>query len=103
MARLIVALGILFFLGVGVWAYSTGAPLDWGAFTADPWVALGMADLTFGFLLFSVIIGLAEGSVLRAAPWIVALFIVGNLVSAVYLLVNLNRIGSALRRTREGA
>jgi hypothetical protein len=102
-AKIIIIAGVLAFIGLGVWTFSTGAPVDWSAFTADPWVSVGMADLTFGFLLMSVIIGLTERSFLRAAPWIVTLFIVGNLVAAVYLLVNLNKIGPALRRAKEGA
>ena len=103
LAKSIVILGMLAFVGLGAWTFSTGAPVDWAAFTADPWVAVGMADLAFGFLLMAVIIGLTERSILRAAPWIIALFIVGNLVAAVYLLANLNKIGPALRRAKEGA
>ncbi|MBI1180913.1 MAG: DUF1475 domain-containing protein [Alphaproteobacteria bacterium] len=99
--RWVVALAAALFLALAVHTIVGGAPLDWSAFGADPWVALGMADLTLGFVLMSVIIALVERSVLRAAPWIVALFIVGNLVSAIYLLVNLKRIAPMLRRARE--
>jgi hypothetical protein len=102
LAKIIVAIGAVAFLGVTAWSFSTGVPVDWAAFTADPWVALAVADLYLGFVLLAVVIALLERSPVRAALWIIPLFVVGNLVAAVYLLLNLNRIGPALKRAREG-
>lgn len=71
-------------------------PLDWNVFMANPWVFLGMADLILGFVLTSCIITAVEGSLLRAAPWIVGLFIAGNIVTAVFLILRFERIFAKL-------
>ena len=68
-AKIIVAIGALAFLGVTAWSFSTDAPVDWAAFTADPWVALATADLYLGFVLLAVVIALVEPSPVRAALW----------------------------------
>lgn len=69
-----------------------GQAMDWNAFLADPWVSLGMADLVLGFVLTSCIIAAVEGSLLRAIPWIVGVFIAGNVVTAVFLIIRFEKI-----------
>ena len=96
MAKGVVALAALAFIASVVWAFSSGQGFDLSAFYSDPWVAVGTADLFFGFTLMSVIIAWNERSPVRAAIWIVPLFFIGNLVSAAYLLVNANRIAGRL-------
>ena len=99
MARLIIALASIVFIGILVWAFSTGAGFDPDAFTTDPWVATASADLIFGFILLAVVIAWNEPSPVRAALWIVPIFIVGNLVPALYLLLNGRKMVARLRGT----
>jgi len=101
MQKTIIAVAAAAFVVIFGWGASTADGLDWAAFTADPWVAVGMADLTLGFVLMSVVIATVEGSLLRAAPWIVALFIVGNLVSAIYLILHFDRLAAPFAAMKE--
>ena len=96
-SRLIVSLALIAFVACLIWGFMTGAPLDLDAFSADPWVFVGTMDLIFGFVLFAVIIAWTEKSPIKAAPWIVALFILGNVVSAVWLLARFNVVRERLR------
>ena len=101
MARTVIILASLVFIGVLVWAFSTGAGFDLAAFTTDPWVATASADLIFGFILLAVVIAWNEPSPVRAALWIVPIFIVGNLVPALYLLLNGRKMVERLRGSEE--
>lgn len=69
-----------------------GDAMNWSAFLADPWVSLGMADLVLGFILTACIVTAVEGSLLRALPWIIGVFIAGNIVTAVYLIIRFDRV-----------
>jgi len=51
------------------------------------WGVTTLADLGVGLLFIAVWIALLERSSLRAAPWIVAIFLLGNFTTLVYLLV----------------
>ncbi len=77
----------LCFVALVVWAIITGdftATLE--AVGRDPWLIVALADLYFGFTLFSVLIVWRERH-WRAAPWILALMLLGNGVAAIWLLV----------------
>ena len=100
MSKLVVAAATIAFLAAVGWAFSTGQGLDLAAFSADPWVVVMGADLYLGFVLFAVIIVWNENSLIRAIVWIVPLLIIGNLVSALYLLLNATKIIERLRAAR---
>ena len=82
---------------------SEGGALSLAAFFADPWVAVGIADLLLGFVLMSVVMATVEGSFMRAAPWIVGTFIAGNLVPAVYLILHYGRLSAPFAAMKDDA
>ena len=100
MSKIIIAVVTIAFAVFTLWTFIEFPPIDGAAFYTDPWVALGMADLATGFILMAVIFALVEGSIVRAAPWIIAIFFLGNLVSGIFLLVRFEKI-SALFRSKE--
>ena len=53
---------------------------------ADPWGIATLLDLGVGLLFVAVWLVLIESSPWRAALWIVALFLFGNVVTLAYLL-----------------
>lgn len=53
---------------------------------ADPWGVVTLLDLGVGLLFIAVWLALVEPSPWRAAIWIVALFVLGNVVTLAYLL-----------------
>lgn len=60
------------------------------------WPAIVTLDLMIGFLFLSFMIYFVEGDVTKTLYWAVPLFILGNIVSAVYLVVNLDKIRGRL-------
>ena len=53
---------------------------------ADPWGVVTLLDLGVGLLFVTVWLALVEPSPRRAAAWIVALLLLGNVVTLAYLL-----------------
>ena len=53
---------------------------------ADPWGVVTLLDLGVGLLFVAVWLALVEPSPSRAAVWIIALFLLGNMVTLTYLL-----------------
>jgi len=51
------------------------------------WGRVLLVDVYLGFILFGAWIGWREGAGLRAAGWIAALLVIGNVVACAYLLV----------------
>jgi hypothetical protein len=92
------------FAGLIVWAFIHAS--FWASFaaiTADPWGIVTLADLYLGFVLISVVIVAVERS-WRALPWVLVLFVLGNIVSAIWVahrLPRLIRTGKRLRRARD--
>lgn len=90
--RLIICLNALVligFLGYALYAgnIESSAPTLFGS----PWGQMALVDLYAGFVLFALFIYSQESSFSRAAPWIAALMLLGNLVACVYLLNWLSR------------
>jgi F0F1-type ATP synthase assembly protein I len=50
-----------------------------------PWGRVTLVDLAAGLILIGAWIGWREGSAARAAPWWIAMFLTGNLASALYI------------------
>ena len=97
MSKIIIGAVTGLFALATLWTLVEFPPINGAAFYSDAWVALGMADLATGFILMSVIIALVEGSAARAAPWIIAILLLGNFVSGVFLFVRFEKIASRLR------
>lgn len=72
---------------------------SFAAIAADPWGLVTLVDLYLGFLFAAAVVALVERP-LAAAGWIVALLVLGNVVSAVWLALRLPRIAAALRSAR---
>jgi len=53
---------------------------------ADPWGVVTLLDLGVGLLFVAVWLALVEPNPRRAVAWIVALLLLGNVVTLVYLL-----------------
>lgn len=92
--RSALAAGALTLAALIAWAFATGAPFweSFGAVAANPWGLVGLADLYLGFLVSAVVIALVEGNRISAATWIVALFFLGNIASAIWLALRLRRL-----------
>ena len=56
-----------------------------------PWFHLSMLDLYIGFFLFSGWIIFREGTLKRAAIWIILLLSLGNLLACMYAVIALIR------------
>ncbi len=96
-AKWTVTLYLLGFLAVFAWAALADPGLA-GFLTVlrEPWGLVVTLDFAFGCLLLTWLIYFIEGSARAAVLWGVALFVVGNIVGAVYLLTRLQRIRARL-------
>ena len=56
---------------------------------ANPWGRVSLVDLYAGFALIGCWIVARERSFRRAAPWILALLVLGNLTTCLYVLASL--------------
>lgn len=98
------AIGILglALLGVVLWATFAMQDLHGGFFdqfevvSTLPWGVAALADLYAGFLLFSVVVFLTERSWLRALLWAAPIFILGNIWTALWLVLRLPRLAQRL-------
>lgn len=59
---------------------------------ADPWGVVTLLDLGVGLLFVAVWLALVEPNPWRAAAWIVALFVLGNVVTLAFLLSRTCRV-----------
>lgn len=64
---------------------------------SDPWGWVTILDLYLGFLVFAGYLVAREQSILRALPWLVGLFCLGNLAAAVYIAWGLHTNAYDLR------
>ena len=53
---------------------------------ADPWGVVTLLDLGIGLLFVAIWLALVEPNPWSAAAWIIALFLLGNVVTLAYLL-----------------
>lgn len=59
---------------------------------ADPWGVVTLLDLGVGLLFVAVWLALVEPNPWRAAAWIIALFVLGNVVTLAFLLSRTCRV-----------
>lgn len=90
-------------LGLGLTVLIVSAALDapisqsFGRITSDLWGWTTIADLYLGFILIAVIIAVVERRPLIAALWIIPLFALGNVWSAVWFVLRWPRLVQLLR------
>ena len=83
----IVALGALYLAAMIVSALGSESLLVAGPKIAqDPWGWVTIVDLYLGFLLAGAFVVVREKQARRYLPWLVGIFCLGNLVTAVYVL-----------------
>ena len=72
---------------------------------ALPWGVVSLVDVYTGVFLFGSWIAWREASAVRAAPWIVALVVLGNFAAAIYLVVAFRHgeQAAAIGRRRTGS
>lgn len=98
--RALLALGGLLLAASIVWAGMQSNLLEgFGRVTAEPWGVVTIIDLYLGFILAAVVIALVERPV-AAAAWIVPVFFLGNIVTALWLVLKLPSLVERLRSTR---
>ena len=87
-SRILLLLPLLGLTGLIVWAILSG---DFGAagawLTGNPWGLVTLADLYAGLLLFAIVIAATERRLWPAVFWITPLFVLGNVWTALWLLV----------------
>lgn len=91
MPRLIAALALMLataFLATIVWAaMEKGLFEGFGLVLAERWGVVGIADLYLGFLVIAGWMAACERRVSSAVAWIVGLFLLGNLITLLYVAV----------------
>lgn len=86
-AKFISALGLLAMSAVLIYAFITGDfSADGGELLRNPWGIVSLVDLYTGFTLFSGWIIYREASLMRAAPWVVAMLLLGFFTGSLYAL-----------------
>ncbi len=96
---LIGGLGLLL-TGLIVWALLAGDFSAAGDFLlGKPWGIVSMVDLYLGFLLSAVVIFLVEPDKRVALIWLLPIFVLGNIVTALwFVLRGLTRLRAAFSR-----
>jgi hypothetical protein len=106
MSVLRAAIGIsgLILLGVVTWAALALQDLHGGfldqlsVLTTLPWGVASLADLSLGFILFTVVVFLTERSWLIALLWAIPIFIIGNAWAALWLVIRLPHLAKQLSK-----
>ncbi|WP_323760860.1 hypothetical protein [Maricaulis sp.] len=97
--RLLALLGGAVLTGLIVLAVRTGNFSAAGRWlTSDPWGIVTLFDLYFGFLIVAALIAAIEQSVRAKLFWILPIFVLGNVWTAVWLLARAGRIAGLSRR-----
>jgi hypothetical protein len=93
----IAILGLVLLVSI-IWAF-TQKPIgeSFSQIMADPWGIVAMIDLYLGFILMAAIIYMAEQNKGIAAIWIVPIFFLGNIVTALWVVLTLPKLAAALK------
>ena len=105
MSALRIAVGVLALalVAVIVWAVTqTGSPTDFRyeieALFEQPWGLVSIVDLYVGLAMIAMIMILTERSFIAGALWALPLFVLGNVWTAVWLLLRLPSLAERLSR-----
>lgn len=71
-----------------------------GRIARDPWGLVSLVDLYLGFLMFAVVIVGFDGRGPATTLWVIGLFLLGNLVGAIWLISRYRRLREALLAAR---
>ena len=87
---ILILFGLLIF-----WAMGQNSLLEeFSVLWPYPWMKITLADLYIGFTLVGLWIIYRENSIIRGLPWLIALYLLGNLVTLAYLLWSSRNIRS---------
>jgi Protein of unknown function (DUF1475) len=105
MSALRIATGVLALLLIAaiVWAVSqTGSLSDFRyeteALLEQPWGLVSLVDLYVGLAMIAMIMVLTERSFVAGALWALPLFVLGNVWTAIWLLLRLPSLAERLSR-----
>ena len=70
---------------------------SFGRIIADPWGVVSLVDLYIGFIIAAVVIVIFERKKSVAALWVVPVFFLGNIVTAIWLAWRLPELVRRLR------
>ena len=90
-------------LGTGLTALIIWASLNanfgasFAAIIADPWGIVSLADLYLGFFIFAAFVFLVDGVRPASFAWVIALMFLGNILSALWLVLRWRTLVSRLR------
>ncbi len=98
-ARALLVLGTLVMAVALIYGFTRGDGwTEVAELVAFPWFNVSLVDVYVGFGLFGGWIAFRERSAARAAGWIVAILVLGNLASCVYALAAMSTCGGDWRR-----
>lgn len=69
---------------------------SFAAVAANPWGLVGLVDLYLGFVMWTVVMVALDGRSLEALVWVIALWILGNVAGALWLILRVPRLLRAL-------
>jgi hypothetical protein len=102
-AKVISALVFLVMLGMLIYGLAVGDFFREGVqIAALPWGQATLVDVFIGLTLFSIWVVYRERSRARSLIWIVLLFALGNLTSALYVFMALQKSGGDWNRFFHG-
>jgi len=90
LGKIIAGLGLIAMVVVLIYGFTSGDFSREGAvLTGMPWGIVTLVDVYTGFVLFCCWIFFREKSLLVAALWSVAVLVMGNLITCLYVLLAL--------------
>lgn len=97
--RLLAILGSATLAGLIVLAVLNGDFSTAGGWlTSDPWGLVTLFDLYFGFLISAVLIVAFERNWRQSVFWVLPIFILGNVWTAIWLIIRAKRIAKLFRQ-----
>lgn len=99
-AKLFFAILAASLAGLILWAMAADArplPDVLAALSAQPWVVVTLSDLYIGFFISAAIILLAERRLAVGLFWALPVFVLGNVWTAVWLILRLKVLAARLR------
>ena len=96
--RIAFTLVLVAMLGVTIWASNLVALWETPrAVATHPWFIATLFDTYFAFLTFYVWVAYKETSNVARVAWLIAILLLGNIATAVYLLIQLFRLPTNAR------
>jgi len=93
-AKAIALIGLLAMGGILIYGFTVGDFSGEGrVLLSMPWGRVSLVDVYVGFTLFSGWIVYREKSLVRSAPWIIFIVVLGSFTASLYVLIALYRSG----------